>query len=116
MLRLVSDEDVHGGIVRGLWRHSPNIDVVQVQDVGLAHTPDPQILQWAAGEGSVLITEDVNTMVGFAWARVKAGQPMPGVLVVRENTGIGRAINDILLVAECCTPDDIKDQVWFLPL
>jgi hypothetical protein len=55
-------------------------------------------------------------MVGFAWARVKAGQPMPGVLVVRENTGIGRAINDILLVAECCTPDDIKDQVWFLPL
>ncbi len=116
MLRLVSDEDVHGGIVWGLWRRAPNLDLVQVQDVGLDHTPDPQILEWAAGQGRVVITQDVNTMVGFAWELVKAGLPMPGVLVVRENCRIGRAIADILLVAECCTPEDIKNQVWYLPL
>jgi hypothetical protein len=116
MLRLVSDEDVHGSIVRGLWRRAPNLDLVQVQDVGLARTPDPQILEWAAQEGRVVITEDVNTMVGFAWERVKTGLPMPGVLVVRETGRIGRAIDDILLVAECCTPDEVKDQVWYLPL
>ena len=116
MLRLASDEDVHGGIIRGLRRRAPGLDVVRVQDVGLDHTPDPLILEWAAGEGRTLITGDVNTMVGFAWGRVKAGQPMPGVLALRGNAGIGQAIDDILLVAKCYTAEEMKDQVLYLPL
>jgi hypothetical protein len=44
MLRLASDEDVHGDIVQGLRRDAPDLDLVRVQDVGLGHTPDPQVL------------------------------------------------------------------------
>ena len=117
MLRFVTDEDVHGELIRGLQRREPGLDLVRVQDVGLDHTPDPLILEWAAMQGRILITEDVNTMVGFAWDRVRTGQPMPGVLAVRENTGIGQAIDDILLVATCYTADEMKALgVVYIPL
>jgi hypothetical protein len=116
MLRLVSDEDVHDDIVRGLRRRDPVLDLVRVLDVGLNRTPDPFILDWAAGEGRVLITGDVNTMVGFAWGRVRSGLPMPGVLALVENVGTGRVIDDILLVARCYSADEIKNQVLYIPL
>src|SRR4051794_10732228 len=101
MLRLISDEDVHDDVIRGLRRREPTLDIVRAVDVGLGHTPDPVILTWAASHGRILITGDSNTMVGFAWARVQSGEPMPGVLALLENLGIGRVFDDILLVALC---------------
>lgn len=35
MLKLVSDENFNGDILRGLYRQRPELDVVRVQDVGL---------------------------------------------------------------------------------
>jgi hypothetical protein len=116
MLRLVTDEHVHGGIIRGLRRRVPGLDMVRVQDVALAHTPDAQILAWAATEGRIIITRDVNTMIGSAWDRVKAGESMPGVLALRENFAIGQAIDDICLMAECYTEDEMSNQVRYIPL
>jgi hypothetical protein len=48
MLRLLSDEDVHDDIVRGLRRREPTLDIVRAVDMALDHTPDPAILAWAA--------------------------------------------------------------------
>ena len=36
MLKLASDENFHGDILRGLFRRLHNLDVVRVQDAGLA--------------------------------------------------------------------------------
>jgi hypothetical protein len=116
MLRLATDEDMHDDIIRGLRRREPALDSVRVLDIGLGHTPDPLILEWAAGEGRVLITGDLNSMVGFAWGRVQSGLPMPGVLALLENVGIGRVIDDILLVAQCYTADEMNNQVLYIPL
>jgi hypothetical protein len=117
MLRLLSDEDVHDGLIRGLRRREPSLDIVRAQDVGLSHTPDPIILESAAKAGRVMVTGDLNTMVGFAWARVRAGQTMPGLLALLENASIGQAIDDILLVANCHTEDDMKVfPVLYIPL
>ncbi len=44
MLRLASDADVHGELVRGLRRHSPEIDLVRVQDALPASTIDLNVL------------------------------------------------------------------------
>jgi hypothetical protein len=49
-------------------------------------------------------------------ARVQSAQTMPGVLALSENIGVGRVIGDILLVALCCAPEDIKEKVLFIPL
>src|SRR5687767_5873827 len=116
MLRLLSDEDVHDDIIRGLRRRERNLDIVRATDVGLDHTPDPIILEWAASHDRIVITGDLNTMIGFAWARVRSGQLMPGVLALLENRAVGRVLDDILLVVLCYAPEEINNQVLFIPL
>lgn len=113
MLRLVSDEDVHDDIIRGLRRREPVLDIVRAVDVGLGQTPDPSILEWAANDQRVLITGDLNTMVGFAWARVQSGEASLAVLALLENVGIGRVLDDILLVALCYASEEI--QLLYIP-
>jgi hypothetical protein len=117
MLRLASDADVHGAIVRGLRRRLPEIDLVRVQDVLSAGTSDLGILEWTASENRVLITNDRNTMIGFARQRAVAGVPMPGLIATTNEQAIGSTIDDILVVAECMLEEEIRDQVVvYLPL
>jgi hypothetical protein len=63
-----------------------------------------------------VLTHDIKTFPGFAYARVHRGEPMPGVIAVPAMLGVGRAIADLVLIAACCTPEEFKDQVWFLPI
>lgn len=116
MLKLVSDENFNGDILRGLFRRRPDLDVVRVQDIGLSATPDPDILEWAAREGRILLTHDCDTMVYFACSRVKAGQAMPGVFLVSDQMPIGQAIDEILLAFDCLTSEECKDFIRFIPL
>jgi hypothetical protein len=95
----------------------PALDLVRAQDVGLSQTPDPLVLEWAARESRVLISEDRRTMIGFAWARVSAGQAMPGLFAIRPQTTIGKAIDDILIAATCYSEEDMRNlAVLFIPL
>ena len=48
MLRLLADENFNGDIVRALLLREPDLNIVRVQDVGLAGVDDPDILAWAA--------------------------------------------------------------------
>jgi hypothetical protein len=117
MLRLASDADVHGDIIRGLRRRLPEIDLVRVQDALPATTPDPHVLAWAASEERVLLSSDRNTMVAVACDRVRQRKPMPGLIVTTSRQSIGSAIDDLLLIVECMAPDEVKEQVVvFLPL
>lgn len=117
MFRLASDADVHGDIVRGLRRRRQGIDLLRVQDGLPEGTADPDVLAWAASENRVLITNDRTTMVAYAYERVTAGGTLPGLIVTTNAQSIGSAIDDILLVADCMTPEEIRDQVAvYLPL
>ncbi len=117
MLRLASDADVHGDINRGLRRRLPEIDLVRVQDALPQGTSDPEVLAWAAAENRILITNDRNTMVSFAYQRVVEGQSVPGLIVTTNEQAIGSAVADILLIAEYMPEDEIRDRgVVFLPL
>ncbi len=116
MLKLVSDENFDGDILRGLYRRRPDLDVVRVQDVGLSATPDPDVLAWAAVEGRMLLTHDRDTVPNFAYDRVRAGQTMPGVFLVSDRMPAGQAIDEILLAVGCLTPEECKDFVRFFPL
>ena len=50
MLRLLADENFNGDIVRALLLRQPDLDIVRVQDVGLAGVVDPDILAWGRNE------------------------------------------------------------------
>ena len=116
MLRLAADENFNNDIVRGLLRRKPELDIVRIQDVGLSGADDPAVLEWAAREGRVLLTHDVTTMTRYTYERVRAGQSMPGVFEVRRAIPIGRAIEDVLLLAECSFEAEWEGQVRYLPL
>lgn len=116
MLRLATDEDFNNRIVRGLLRRQPNLDILRVQDAGLAGRDDEEVLAWAASEGRILITHDVTTMKEAAYDRIAAGLPMPGVFEVSQDVPIGTAVDEILLIALCSDQDEWQGQVRFLPL
>jgi len=116
MLRLLTDEDVHGAILAGLHRRQPELDLVRVQDVGLGHSPDPIILDWAGSEGRVVVSVDKRTLAAFAWDRVAQGLPMPGVAILRTVLTIGKAIDELEILAIAGSAEDLRDQVIYLPL
>jgi hypothetical protein len=116
MLRFAADENFDGRIVRGLLRVLPDLDLVRVQDTPLAEADDPAVLEWAAREGRVVLTHDIGTMSAAAWSRVRAGLPMPGVIEVSSEEPIGRAIDQIHLIAVASLPGELEGQVIFLPL
>ena len=82
MLRLLADENLNNRIVRALRLREPSLDLVRVQDVGLRGADDPVVLDWAASEGRIVLTHDASTMTRYAYERVEAGNPMPGVIEV----------------------------------
>ena len=54
MLRLVSDENFSGDIVRRLLLRHPALDLCCVQDIGLEGADDPTILAWAAANDRIV--------------------------------------------------------------
>jgi len=116
MLRLAADENFNNDIVRGLLRRKPNVDIIRVQEAGLSGADDPTILEWAAREGRILLTHDVSTMTRYAYERVQAGRPMPGLFEVSRDLLIGSVIEDILLLVEYSLDDEWEGQVRYLPL
>ncbi len=116
MLSLLTDENLDGNIVRGLLRRVAGLDMVRVQEMGLSGVDDPTILAWAAEQGRVLVTHDVETVTRFAYERVEAGLPMPGVIEVVSSASIGQAIEELALIVECSDDGDLDGQVLYLPL
>lgn len=117
MLRLATDADVHGDIVRGLRRRCPTLDLVRVQDALPPSAPDVDVLAWATAEGRVLVTNDRTTMTAAAWEQSRSGQSLPGVIVTTNAQAIGQAIDDIELIAEALSAAKVARQlVIFLPL
>jgi predicted nuclease of predicted toxin-antitoxin system len=116
MPRFLTDENFDGPIYRGLLAREPTPHLVRVQDVGLMQTPDPDILEWAARAGRVLLTHDFQTIPGFALERVRNGLPMPGILLVQRDTPVAQAIDEILVCAGAGTDADFVDQVRYIPM
>jgi hypothetical protein len=115
-LRFLADENLDGDLLRALLRRRPGLDVVRVQDAGLASADDAAILAWAAREGRVLLTHDVNTAPGHAYARLRTGEHLSGVVAVPLSLPVSWALDDLLLLADAGDTDEVAGRVLFLPL
>jgi predicted nuclease of predicted toxin-antitoxin system len=92
-VRLLLDENVEKALLNvfpwresnlGLRRRHPGLDVVRVVDVGLGGRPDPEILEWAAREGRVVVSRDRATLSAEAARRIEGGKPIPGLILLRR--------------------------------
>lgn len=115
-MRFAADENIKGGIFKGLQENFPDLDIVRVQDTPLLGIDDPQVLAWAAEESRIILTHDVQTFVGYAYARIKEGLPMVGVILIPMNLSVGEALEDLIFLIDAGTPSDFDQQVIFLPL
>lgn len=75
---------------------------------------DATILEWPAEQSRVVLTHDVSTMTRYAYERVEAGLPMPGVFEVSRKLALGQVIEDLLLLAECSHDHEWDSQVQFV--
>lgn len=116
MLRLLADENFNGDVVRGLLLRQPDLDIVRVQDVGLAGAEDPNILAWAAANDRIVLTHDRATMADYAYERVAAGEEMAGLFILNDRFPVGRAIDEILLLVACSEQIEWKGRAVHLPL
>lgn len=116
MLSFLADENFDNDIVRGILRRDLTVDLVRLQDVGLSGAPDPEVLQWSAERGRILLTHDVATITKYVYQRVADRLPMPGVFEVSQTSAVGNVIDDILLLWELSSEDEWEGQVLYLPL
>lgn len=116
MLRLLSDENFNGDIIRGLFLRQPDLDLVRVQDVGLQEVDDPKILAWAAENDRIVITYDRATMPDFAYQRLQRNKTMSGLFVVSDRIALRQVIDEILLLDSCTEQAEWKGIVLYLPL
>lgn len=116
MLELLADENFKDQIVSGLRRRLPTLDLSTARQHGLLGATDPEILEWAAHEHLVVLTHDVRTMGRYAFARIEAGELMPGVIEIPSLMPIGQAIEELVLFVQVVEPREIRGRVVRLPL
>ncbi len=79
--RFLADHDLNQRIIDGTLRREPTIEFIRARDVMLHDRSDPEVLEYAALHGFLVVSHDVNTMPGHAFARLAAGQPLAGLLM-----------------------------------
>ena len=55
-------------------------------------------------------------MTRFAYERVEAGLPMPGIIEVISSAPIGPLVEELALVVDCYEDGDLERQLLYLPL
>lgn len=115
MIRFLVDENVNAHVVHGVRRLFPDIDLVTADEAGLVGRPDPFVLAWAAEHDRVVLTHDVNTMIGFANNRILQGLEMPGVVQLRASATVKDAIEAIFLLDACSEHAECSDNIIFIP-
>jgi predicted nuclease of predicted toxin-antitoxin system len=116
VISFLVDQNFNENIVEGLARRIPTLDIILARSVGLEAATDPAILEWAAAQGRILLTHDRKTLPPFAYDRVTAGLPMPGVFLVSDDMAIGQAIDQLLIAVNCLSQEECKDIVKYFPL
>jgi len=115
-MRFLADQNFDQDIVRGLLRRVPDFDIVTAFEVGLSEAPDPELLEWAASGGRVVLTHDRRTMPDHAGDRIRASLVMSGVVVVPKRLPLGQVIDDLELIATCSDTGDWENRIQYLPL
>ena len=115
-MKFLADENFNNDILRGVWRRIPDANFIRVQDTEIAGADDPHVLEFAAEQGYILLTHDVNTMRGFFYDRMKAGKAVPSVFLVHKQTPIGEVIDELELIILASDEAEWVGQLEYIPL
>ena len=93
-----------------------NVDVLTAQLDGTTRLDDAALLDRATPLGCVLFSQD-DDLLAEATKRQRGGQHFSGVIYAHQlGITIGRAVNDLELLAQAGTPEEFANRVEYLPL
>jgi predicted nuclease of predicted toxin-antitoxin system len=108
-IRFHLDENIQGGVARGLARRG--IDVTTSQDSGLLGAPDTTQLQFAATSGRVLVTHDADHL-----ALAASGVRHSGIAYRHaEKCSVGDMVHGLTELWRTRTAEEMTDEILFLP-
>lgn len=113
-IRFQADADIDPDIRKGVLRREPSIDFRSAAGTIPEGTPDPEVLRIAAEDSRVLVSGDIRTM-SVHFKNFVARRESPGVLLIPSARSIGTAIEGLLFVWLNWAPDDLHNQVQWLP-
>ena len=108
--------DVHvpGAITEGLRRRG--VDVLTSQEDGTRRADDEQLIARATALGRLLVSQDEDLLTLAAQWQA-AGWEFAGLIFAPQEGGsIGRYVDDVELIAACCSQEEVASQVHHLPL
>lgn len=113
-LALYMDQHVPSAVTKGLRQRG--LDVLTAQEDGRSEVDDERLLERVAELGRVLYTHDHDFLrITSAWGQ--SGRPFAGVVYAHQrNVTIGKAIADLELIANTSEPENMRNEVQFLPL
>jgi hypothetical protein len=113
-IRLYMDVHIPAAITTALDRLG--VDVLTSQEDGTREVTDDQLLRRAVELDRVLFSQD-NDLLRITHEWQSQNRPFPGLVFShQQGASIGQCIEDLQLIVECCRPDELTDQVIFLPL
>lgn len=113
-LRLYMDVHVPQGITDGL--RARRVQVITAQEDGHREVDDDVLLARATALHCVLFSRDED-LLGICTQWQRSGKPFAGLVFAEQITvTIGQCIQDLALIAEAATADEMANRVEFLPL
>lgn len=96
--RFLADHDLNEHILDGVLRREPAIEFLRLRDLGLADRPDAEVLDYATNAVLVVVSHDVNTMPAQAYARLREGKDLAGLLMAEQTAPVSSIIDDLILI------------------
>jgi hypothetical protein len=117
-VRFLIDESLPRALVTGLRRREPTLDVARVGQPRMPPhgTPDEALLQFCEAEGRMFVSCDRATIPAHLQQHLQAGGHTFGVVLVASGCGVGKLIDDLLLVWGASQADEWHDRLFYLPL
>jgi Domain of unknown function (DUF5615) len=113
-IALYMDVYVRRAITNGLKLRG--IDVITVQEDGRTGTPDSILLNRATELNRVIFTQDDDFLV-IANFRQQEGVKFSGVIYGHQQyVTVGECVRDLEIIAQASEPEDLVNQVQYLPL
>jgi Domain of unknown function (DUF5615) len=117
-VRYLLDENMAREWRTQLLRNRPGLMVWMVGDplAPAQGTLDPEILIWCEEHQFLLVTNNRRSMPAHLADHLQENRTIPGILALRKNVAMGRAIEDLLLIAEIGAGEEFKNQIRYIPL
>jgi hypothetical protein len=114
--KLIADADLNEDLIRGMRRSDPRVDFLIASEGGTRGLLDRQVLELAAAADRVVVSHDRNTMIGEFYRFVEQGHSSPGLIIVAQELDEGDAIEDLLLICDAASAEELRDQIMWVPI